>query len=56
VFFPSGTPWPHPLTPEQFRKYVWTEAGYGEQLDKKAKDASLPPGLPSGQGGTPGHA
>ncbi|UUU30123.1 hypothetical protein JIX56_09605 [Streptomyces sp. CA-210063] len=56
VFYPGGSPWPGPLTPEQFKKYVWTEAGYGKQLDTKVKGVSLPPGMPSGPGGTPGHA
>ncbi|GHH81102.1 hypothetical protein [Streptomyces capitiformicae] len=53
VFYPGGSPWAGPLTPEQFKKYVWTEAGYDKLLDNKAKDASLPP---AGPGGTPGHA
>lgn len=56
VFYPGGSPCPGPLTPEQFKKYVWTEAGYGKQLDNKVKGVSLPPGMPSGPGGTPGHA
>ncbi|MGW0707170.1 hypothetical protein ACWD4G_14630 [Streptomyces sp. NPDC002643] len=55
VFYPGGSPWPGPLTPEQFKKYVWTEAGYGDQLDKKAKDVALPPQAPTAPGGTHGH-
>lgn len=55
VFYPGGSPWPGPLTPEQFQKYVWTEAGYGEQLDNKIKDVALPPQAPAAPGGTPGH-
>ncbi|MEU3889828.1 MrpF/PhaF family protein [Streptomyces sp. NPDC029041] len=27
VFCPGGTPWQGALTPEQFKKLVWTEAG-----------------------------
>ncbi|MEW2402982.1 hypothetical protein [Streptomyces sp. NPDC046862] len=46
VFYPGGTPWPGPLTPEQFQKYVWTEAGYPNELEQKVKDVALPPGIP----------
>ncbi|MGV9289083.1 hypothetical protein [Streptomyces sp. NPDC003719] len=42
VFQPSGTPWQGVLTPERFRHHVWTQAGYGDQLDGKAKAAELP--------------
>ncbi|MFJ7046549.1 hypothetical protein ACIQVC_24510 [Streptomyces sp. NPDC101112] len=56
VFYPAGTPWQGALTPEQFQKYVWTEAGYGRQLDKKVKDVALPPAAPTGPGGTPDRA
>ncbi|MGW6318900.1 hypothetical protein [Streptomyces sp. NPDC055099] len=44
VFCPGGTPWQGVLTPEQFKKLVWTEAGYADQLQPgdKAKDAELP--------------
>lgn len=61
VFFPGGTPWQGPLTPEQYQKYVWTEAGYDKQLDEKAKDVALPPGIPVRPGpvhreGAPDHA
>ncbi|QWB27344.1 MULTISPECIES: hypothetical protein [Streptomyces] len=44
VFCPGGTPWQGVLTPEQFKKLVWTEAGYADQLPAgdKAKDAELP--------------
>ncbi|MFD9905240.1 hypothetical protein [Streptomyces sp. NPDC059063] len=46
VFCPEGTPWRGLLTPEQFKKLVWTEAGYGDQLapGDEAKDAVVPPG------------
>ncbi|GGZ26603.1 hypothetical protein [Streptomyces poonensis] len=56
VFFPAGSPWPHPLTPEQFQKYVWTEAGYGKRLDKRVRDVALPPAHPSRPGGVSDHA
>lgn len=56
VFYPDGTPWQGLLTPEQYQKYVWTEAGYGKRLDAKAKDVALPDGIPVHQGGTPDHA
>ncbi|MET9843763.1 hypothetical protein ACFZC6_04715 [Streptomyces ossamyceticus] len=56
VFYPAGTPWQGALTPEQFQKYVWTEAGYGRQLDKKVKDVALPSAAPTGHGGTPDRA
>ncbi|MGW1216250.1 hypothetical protein ACWD5F_42125 [Streptomyces sp. NPDC002499] len=44
VFCPGGTPWQGMLTPEQFKKLVWTEAGYADQLvvGDKAKDAEIP--------------
>ncbi|MEU7576706.1 hypothetical protein AB0B50_03785 [Streptomyces sp. NPDC041068] len=44
VFCPGGTPWRGVLTPEQFKKLVWTEAGYADQLlaGDKAKDAQIP--------------
>ncbi|WP_338895468.1 hypothetical protein WBG99_06905 [Streptomyces sp. TG1A-60] len=59
VFYPAGTPWPGPLTPDQFRKYVWTEAGFDQQIDERLRDVELPPGTPagpSGPGGATGHA
>ncbi|MER6015032.1 hypothetical protein [Streptomyces bluensis] len=56
VFYADGTPWQGVLTPEQYQKYVWTEAGYGTRLDAAAKDVALPPGIPVRQGGAPGHA
>ncbi|GAA4930598.1 hypothetical protein GCM10023237_60790 [Streptomyces coeruleoprunus] len=37
VFHSSGGPWQGLLTPEQFRRHVWTAAGYGDLLDAKAK-------------------
>ncbi|GAA2247162.1 hypothetical protein GCM10010145_12850 [Streptomyces ruber] len=55
VFFPGGVPRSRPLTPEQFRKYVWTEAGYGDQLDERARDAAPPPTDPARPGGVPDH-
>ncbi|WP_327718678.1 hypothetical protein OG381_27095 [Streptomyces sp. NBC_00490] len=47
VFCPGGTPWQGLLTPEQFKKLVWTEAGYADQLvvGDKAKDAEIPAGV-----------
>ena len=44
VFCPGGTPWRGALTPEQFKKLVWTEAGYADQLlaGDKAKDVTVP--------------
>ncbi|MBA2809810.1 hypothetical protein E0500_021000 [Streptomyces sp. KM273126] len=56
VFYADGTPWQGVLTPEQYQKYVWTEAGYGTRLDVRAKDVTLPPGIPVRQGGAPDHA
>ncbi|MFF8947106.1 hypothetical protein ACF1A5_33575 [Streptomyces sp. NPDC014864] len=45
VFCPGGVPWPGALTPEQFKKLVWTEAGYADQLTPgdRAREAELPP-------------
>lgn len=47
VFCPGEAPWRGVLTPEQFKKLVWTEAGYADQLvpGDKAKDAELPSGV-----------
>lgn len=61
VFFPGGAPWQGLLTPEQFKKFVWTNAGYEKQLDDKLKEVPLPPGIPvhlvHPEGGSPdGHA
>ncbi|MFJ3821800.1 hypothetical protein [Streptomyces nodosus] len=56
VFCPDGTPWQGLLTPEQFKKYVWTEAGYGEQLEERFKDVDLPPVAPAVPGGGRDHA
>ncbi|GGX18180.1 hypothetical protein [Streptomyces lomondensis] len=44
VFCPGGAPWRGALTPEQFKKFVWTEAGYADQLPAgdKAKGAKIP--------------
>ncbi|MEU2560037.1 hypothetical protein ABZ626_11970 [Streptomyces longispororuber] len=46
VFCPGGTPWRGLLTPEQFKKLVWTEAGYADQLppDDAAREVEVPPG------------
>ncbi|MGP3974935.1 hypothetical protein ACTWQF_13190 [Streptomyces sp. 8N114] len=41
VFCPGGVPWQGVLTPEQFKKFVWTEAGYADQLTGPAKEARL---------------
>ncbi|MEU6367927.1 hypothetical protein ABZ876_19830 [Streptomyces sp. NPDC046931] len=56
VFCPGGAPWQGRLTPEQFKKLVWTEAGYGKQLEERFTDVELPPGIPAGPGGSPDHA
>jgi hypothetical protein len=61
VFYPSGSPWPGPLTTDQFRKYVWTEAGFDKQIDERLRKVELPPRTPTGSGhsgpqGGPGHA
>ncbi|MEV3970414.1 hypothetical protein AB0K68_20060 [Streptomyces sp. NPDC050698] len=47
VFCPGGIPWQGALTPEQFKKLVWTEAGYAGQLPAgdKARDAQIPVGV-----------
>ncbi|MCW7942520.1 hypothetical protein AAW14_10770 [Streptomyces hygroscopicus] len=55
VFCPGGTPWQGLLTPEQFKKFMWTEAGYGKQLEEQFKDVDLPPGILTGPGGTQDH-
>lgn len=56
VFCPGGTPWQGLLTPEQFKKLVWTEAGYGKQLEERFDDVDLPPGILTGPGGPQDHA
>lgn len=61
VFYPGGSPWPGPLTTDQFRKYVWTEAGFDQQIDERLSKVELPPRTPAGSGpsgpqGAPGHA
>ncbi|MFF3904709.1 hypothetical protein ACFYZJ_01630 [Streptomyces sp. NPDC001848] len=48
VFCPGGTPWQGLLTPEQFKKFVWTEAGYDKELEERFTDVDLPPGIPTG--------
>lgn len=57
VFYPAGTPWRGTLTPEQFQKYVWTEAGYDKELADKVREVPLPPATgpvgSAGPGGTP---
>ncbi|MCF3120207.1 hypothetical protein IPZ68_10910 [Streptomyces arenae] len=47
VFCPGNTPWRGTLTPEQFKKLVWTQAGCADQLPAgdKAKDAQIPEGV-----------
>jgi len=51
VSCPGGEPWQGRLTPEQFRKLVWTEAGYGGELEERARTADVPPGtLPRPRG------
>ncbi|WP_405870261.1 hypothetical protein [Streptomyces sp. NBC_00005] len=44
VFCPGGTPWQGVLTPEQFKKLLWTEAGYADQLvvGDKAREVEIP--------------
>ncbi|GGS16032.1 hypothetical protein GCM10010252_64390 [Streptomyces aureoverticillatus] len=51
VFCPQGAPWQGLLTPEQFKKLVWSEAGYADQLapGDKARDAEVPPGAVPGR-------
>ena len=59
VFYPTGSPWPGPLTTDQFRKYVWTEAGFDQRIDEQLRKVELPPRTPPGPaapGGTHGHA
>lgn len=56
VFCPGGTPWQGLLTPEQFKKFMWTEAGYGKQLEEPFKDVEVPPGILTGPGGAQDHA
>lgn len=62
VFYPTGSPWPGPLTTDQFRKYVWTEAGFGRYLEARPATVELPPRTPAGPAapadprGTHGHA
>ncbi|MEI5097931.1 hypothetical protein RB200_03810 [Streptomyces sp. PmtG] len=50
VFCPRGTPWRGLLTPEQFKKLVWTEGGYAGQLPPQdaAQAARVPPGTLAG--------
>ncbi|MFJ2771034.1 hypothetical protein [Streptomyces sp. NPDC087300] len=47
VFCPGGTPWRGVLTPEQFKKLVWTEGGFADQLEPgdKAREAEIPHGV-----------
>ncbi|MBZ4323781.1 hypothetical protein [Streptomyces huiliensis] len=42
VFHPSGTPWQGLVTPDQYRRHVWTGAGYGDLLDGKGQAAPMP--------------
>ncbi|MFM9454996.1 hypothetical protein [Streptomyces europaeiscabiei] len=59
VFYPTGSPWPGPLTTDQFRKFVWTEAGFDKHLDEQLRQVELPPRTPTGPAapeGTHGHA
>jgi hypothetical protein len=55
VFCPGGEPWQGLLTPEQFRKLVWTEAGYGEELEEEAGTATVPPGTLTRSRGAQDH-
>lgn len=47
VFCVDGVPWRGLLTPDQFKKLVWTEAGYADKLTAgdKALKAEVPPGV-----------
>ncbi|KPH99285.1 hypothetical protein OK074_6097 [Actinobacteria bacterium OK074] len=56
VFCAGGEPWEGLLTPEQFQKLVWTEAGYGRQLEEKVQSAAVPTGILPGRGGAQEHA
>ncbi|MEH0637041.1 hypothetical protein ACFU6M_19045 [Streptomyces bottropensis] len=56
VFYPGGSPWPGPLTPDQFQKYVWTEAGFQQHMDARLTEVELPPRTPADPRGTHGHA
>lgn len=46
VFCPQGEPWQGLLTPEQFKRLVWGEAGYADQLPPgdRAKEVDVPSG------------
>ncbi|MBB5105081.1 hypothetical protein [Streptomyces spectabilis] len=52
VFCPRGTPWRGALTPEQFKKLVWTQGGYADRLapGDGARAAEVPPGTVAGRG------
>jgi hypothetical protein len=54
VFYPTGSPWPGPLTTDQFRKYVWTEAGFDQHMDARLAEVELPPRTPADPTG-PAH-
>jgi hypothetical protein len=62
VFYPTGSPWPVPLTTDQFRKYVWTEAGFERYMEGRLATVDLPPRTPADPAGpvdprgTYGHA
>lgn len=56
VFYPTGSPWPGPLTTDQFRKYVWTEAGYDKHIEERLRKVELPPHTSTGPEGASGHA
>jgi hypothetical protein len=40
-----------PLTTDQFRKYVWTEAGFDRYLEARLATVELPPRTPAGPAG-----
>ncbi|MFD5625076.1 hypothetical protein [Streptomyces sp. NPDC127072] len=44
VWCPDGSEWQGTLTPEQFKKLMWTTAGYADRLapDDKAREATVP--------------
>ncbi|MFI6333587.1 hypothetical protein [Streptomyces sp. NPDC050535] len=58
VCCPDGSEWQGVLTPEQFKKLMWTKAGYADRLlhDDKAKEATVPAEALPSHGGPHPHA